>query len=113
SGQPRIKVSPRHPDDEMRAKAMQVDMDYHVGEAHLVEKQPVFAPQGLVYGITGAKVHCLYKTQMRPGRNVGPDGLVGSDPKLKKVVVGAAPPFEPWDIYRMYWTPGARSADDV
>lgn len=113
SGAPKIKVSARHPDGEMRAKAMQCLLDYYVGEDHLVEKQPVFAQQGLVYGITVAKNHWLYQKAKRPGRDVGPDGLVGRDPKLMDVTVRDGPTFEPWDVYRAYWTPGARSADDA
>ena len=53
-------VKPRHPDVELNAKAMQVVMDYYVGEDHLVEKQPIFAQQGLIYGVTVAKNHWLY-----------------------------------------------------
>lgn len=113
SGAPKIKVAPRHPEDDMRAKAMQAILDYYVVEDHLVEKQPVFAQQGLVYGITIAKNHWLYQKAKRPGRDVGADGLVGRDPVLQDVIVRDGPTFEPWDVYRAYWTPGARSADDA
>lgn len=113
SGEPRIKVTPRHPEDELRAKAMQVLLDYYVREDHLVEKQPAFTQQGLVYGITAAKVHWIYDKQQRPGRNVGPDGLVGGYGDLQEEVVRDGPTFEPWDVYRMFWTPGARDVDDA
>src|SRR4029077_2997809 len=41
TGKPRIIVKPRNPDVVLNAKAMQVVMDYYVGEDHLVEKQPL------------------------------------------------------------------------
>jgi len=65
SGQPRIMVKARHPDHERAAKAMQAVMDYFVSEDHLVEKQPAFVLQSLVYGATVAKNHWLYREAMR------------------------------------------------
>lgn len=113
SGQPKITVSPRHPDDEIRAKSMQAALDYYVGEDHLVEKQPAFVQQGLIYGVTVAKVHWLYRKTQRPGRETGPDGVVTGKTTLQDVVVRDGPTFEPWDVYQCYWEPGARSADDA
>ena len=95
SGQPRIKVSPRHPEDELAAKAMQVLLDYYIGEDHFVEKQPAFVQQGLIYGVTVAKAHWVYRES------------------ASGTVIRNGPTFEPWDVYRCGWTPGARDADDA
>src|SRR5262245_43703775 len=97
SGFPRCMVKPRHPDLEQNAKAMQVVMDYFVREDHMVEAQPVFAQQGLVYGATAAKIHWLYRTATHPAE--GP------------VVIRDGPTFEPWNIYDIWWDANARAVD--
>jgi len=98
SGFPRCMVKPRHPDVEANAKAMQIAMDYFVREDHMVEAQPVFAQQGLVYGVTAAKTHWIYKT-----REVN-----GVDAILRD-----GPTFEPWNIYDIWWDANARDVDNA
>lgn len=117
SGQPRIMVKARHPDHERAAKAMQVAMDYFVGEDHLVEKQPAFVLQSLVYGATVAKNHWLYREAMRPVRefanNPFDPNVVMEHVNEQNVVLRDGPSFEPWDIYRCFWEPGARDVDSA
>jgi len=108
SGFPRCMVQPRHPDVELNAKAMQVAMDYFVHEDHMVEAQPVFAQQGLVYGVTAAKVHWLYRTANR-SRNDFDQGIVINE----DVVIRDGPTFEPWNIYDVWWDPNARDVDSA
>src|SRR5262249_60150317 len=69
SGFPRCLITPRTPDDEMGAKAMQKVMDYEIAADHLVEKQPAFVQQGLIYGTTLAKNHWLNKNADRHERD--------------------------------------------
>src|SRR5215831_11863250 len=99
SGFPRCMVKPRHPDLEANAKAMQVVMDYFVREDHMVEAQPVFAQQGLVYGVTAAKTHWLYRTSDHPTQG--------------EVVIRDGPTFEPWNIYDVWWDANARDVDSA
>lgn len=115
TGLPRAIVRPRHPDVILQAKAMQKVLDYHVAEDHLVEKQPLFAQQGLIFGVTAAKNHWAYKTVDRPKRNfqTGQDGVYEGTPTLEKVVVRDGPTFEPWNIYHTFWEPGSRDVDSA
>lgn len=110
TGNPRCQIAPRHPDFEMSAKAMQVILDYHVAEDHLVEKQPIFAQQGLIFGTTIAKVHWLYRTANRFNKQ-----FVGLDVNIKdqEVVLRDGPTFEPWNIYDCWWDPTARDVDSA
>lgn len=94
SGQPRVIVRPRRPQDEIGSTAMQLILDYYVGEDHLVEKQPTFVQQGLIYGVTVAKNTWDYEER---NGNVIRDG----------------PTFTPWNVYFAYWDPDATSADDA
>jgi hypothetical protein len=89
SGKPRAKVLPRHPQDELAAKSMQYVLDYFTAQDHLVEKQPVFTQQALIYGVTVAKNHWLF------------DEGAGVD----------RPTFEPWDITDAWWDPDGRDVD--
>jgi hypothetical protein len=89
SGKPRAKVLPRHPHDELSAKAMQYVLDYFIAKDHMVEKQPVFVQQALIYGVTVAKNHWLYNE------------ATGLD----------RPTFEPWDITDAWWDPDGRDVD--
>ena len=114
TGQPRAMVKPRHPDVELNAKAMQVVMDYYIGEDHLVEKQPVFAQQGLVFGVTVAKNHWVYDARTKNAKSWIDD----SGNRLPMPVVGPVtsiirdgPTFEPWNIYDAWWDPAARDVD--
>jgi hypothetical protein len=115
SGQPRIMVKARHPDHQRAAKAMQSVMDYFVAEDHLVEKQPAFVLQSLVYGATAAKNHWLYREAMRPVREFAHDPLnpeaVMENVTEQNLVMADRPTFEPWDIYKCFWEPGARDVD--
>ena len=110
TGKPRIMVKPRRPEEVIQAKAMQVILDYFVDEDHLVEKQPLFAQQGLIYGVTAAKVHWIYKTRNRTRRvwdELGQKIIADSD------VVRDGPTFEPWSIYDCWWDPSARDVDSA
>ncbi len=115
SGLPRVVVRPRRPQDEVAAKAMQAVLDYHVGEDHFVEKQPTFVQQGLIYGVTCAKVHWLYQTQQKTGRQWIPHpynpGEFTPQMGVQEIIVRDGPTFEPWDIYRCFWDPNARDVD--
>lgn len=117
SGQPRIMVKARHPEAQRAAKAMQAVMDYFVAEDHLVEKQPAFVLQSLVYGATVAKNHWLYREAMRPVREfannpLAPD-VVMEHVNEQSLVLADRPSFEPWDIYKTFWEPGARDVDSA
>ena len=108
TGAPRVIVKPRHPDVELNAKAMQVVMDYYVGEDHLVEKQPWFAQQGLVYGVTVGKNHWLYQSHNRNQRLFMDEaGVPLRTPRISSVdtVIRDGPTFEVWNIYDAWWDP--------
>lgn len=117
SGNPRIMVKPRRPQDELAAKKMQQALDYYVAEDHLVEKQAPFTQQGLIYGVTAAKVHWLYREAMRPVKTYSHNPLDPTTPlenvSMDKLVVRDGPTFEPWNIYDCYWDPGARDVDSA
>lgn len=117
SGQPRIKVTPRTPEDEGGAKAMQVLMDYFIAEDHFTEKQTPFTQQGLIYGLTVAKNHWLYQESLKTSREFTENPFDRSQPGIKiskaQSIIRDGPTFEPWDVYRAYWSPGARDADDA
>lgn len=117
SGQPRIKVDPRNPEDEQGAKVMQILMDYFVAEDHFTEKQTPFTQQGLIYGVTVAKNHWLYQETLKTSREFTDNPFDRTQPGIQitkaRSVVRDGPTFEPWDVYRAYWQPGARSADDA
>lgn len=116
SGQPRIICKPRRPQDELAAKAMQMILDYYIAEDHLVEKQPSFVQQALIYGVTVAKNHWLYREGMRPGRAFDVNPLDPSKPvpraTVERVVFRDGPTFEPWNIYDAFWDPNGRTVDD-
>lgn len=114
AGRPRIRVRPRRPEDARSAKAMQACLNYYVDEDHLVEKQPVFVQQGLIYGVTAAKNHWLYRKSDRQVPDVQVDPLTGVVQRrlvTREVVDRDGPTFEPWDMYDMWWDPAARSVD--
>jgi hypothetical protein len=116
TGAPRVQVRPRHPDVELNAKAMQVVMDYYVGEDHLVEKQPWFAQQGLIYGVTVAKNHWLFRSHSRNTRSwIDDQGNATVRPQVRQVetVVRDGPTMEVWNIYDAWWDPQARDVDNA
>lgn len=116
TGSPRVLVKPRHPDVELNAKAMQVVMDYYVGEDHLVEKQPWFAQQGLIYGVTVAKNHWLYQARTRNQRSwTDETGAMLHVPYVGPVeaIIRDGPTFEVWNIYDAWWDPSARDVDSA
>ena len=117
SGNPRVMVTARHPQDEQASKAMQTLLDYYTAQDHLVEKQPAFVQQGLIYGVTAAKVHWLYREGARPQRTFRYNQLDPTVPveevQLTQVVMQDHPTFEPWNIYHTFWEPGARDIDDA
>jgi hypothetical protein len=118
SGKPRVIVRPRNPEDELAAKAMQELLDYYVDEDHLVEKQPPFVQQALIYGVTAAKNHWLYRERDKPVRSFIPNPFVpDADPFVnvtrERVVERDGPSFEPWDVYDIWWDPDARDVDSA
>lgn len=117
SGKPRIMVKARHPEYELGAKAMQLALDYYVGEDHLVEKQPFFVQQALIFGVTVAKNHWLYKEAARPIRTFHENPNDPTTPlenvSLQNMIVRDGPTFEPWNIYHCFWEPGARDVDSA
>lgn len=114
TGKPRCIVRPRRPEDEESAVAMQAMLDYYVSEDHLVEKQPPFVQQGLIYGVTAAKNHWLYQESNRSIRGWAPnwDGSPMELPARRETIIDRdGPTFEPWDIYDCWWDPDARDVD--
>lgn len=123
-GKPRAKVQPRRPDNASASKSMQTLIDYHVAEDHLAEKQVPITQQALIYGITAAKVHWLYRERAnKPVRYFEKDPLTGdylrerdSGDYIQRVthetvVQRDGPTIEPWDVYQMWWEPNARDVD--
>jgi hypothetical protein len=110
SGFPRCLITPRTPDDEASAKAMQMVMDYEIAKDHLVEKQPVFVQQGLIFGTTIAKNHWKYETTQKTARD-----YTGLFPSIgtKTVILRDGPTFEPWNIYDAWWDSNARDVDSA
>lgn len=106
-GVPRCLVHPRRPDDVIAAKAMQMVLDYYTAEDHLAESEAPFVQQGLIYGVTAAKVHWLY----REGQATTKDEK--GNPTTVEVVKRDGPTFEPWNVYQVYWEPGARDVDSA
>src|SRR5439155_14583043 len=116
SGRPKCLVHPRRPEDEMNAKKMQMAMDYFVVEDHLVEAQPTFVQQGLLYGITVAKNHWVYKEGTRKSRQPQQHPLTGETIMVageERVVERDGPTFEPWNVYDCWWDPNARDVDSA
>ena len=118
SGKPRVIVRPRTPNDIESAKAMQALMDYYIAEDHLVEKQPLFVQQGLIFGVTVAKNHWVYQESTRkmklPTRTlIGPDGKPALIPQTVRYVEKDGPTFEPWSVYDAWWDPDARDVDSA
>jgi hypothetical protein len=116
TGAPRVIVKPRSPDMTLNAKAMQVVLDYYVAEDHMVEAQPLFAQQGLIYGATVAKNHWLYKSATKMQRSWTASITPGLPPQSMTgpvdTVVHDGPHFEVWDIYDSWWDVRSRDVDD-
>lgn len=115
NGRPRAKVLPRGPEDEAAAKAMQAALDYAVQEDHLVEKEPLFVQQALIYGVTAAKNKWVFeKTEKMIRRQViGQDGMPLLITAEEEVVTRDGPTFEPWSVYDIWWDPDARDVDSA
>lgn len=92
-GVPKAKVTPRSPQSELPAKAMEQILGYYADLDHLVEQEAIVVQQGLVYGISPGK-SCWYYREDSSG-NVTDD----------------RPAFEPWDAYGIWWDPTARTVD--
>lgn len=112
---PRADIRPRRPSDAASAPIMQRLLDYHVDADHLDESWPLFVWQGLVYPITVAKVHWLYKETERVGRDFMPNPADPQQPipleRPERLVLRDGPTFEPWSIYDAWWDPNARDVD--
>lgn len=116
SGMPRCLVHPRRKQDIQAAKALQHLFDHYISEDHLVEKQPLFAQQGLLYGATVAKNTWGYADGEKMARTYEPHPQTGElQPVIRKqpVVYRDGPCFEPWDIYQAVWDPNARDVDSA
>lgn len=113
NGRPRAKVLPRGPEDEAAAKAMQAALDYAVREDHLVEKEPLFVQQALIYGVTAAKNRWVVEETERMVRRqvIGPDGFPIVMGGMESVVTRDGPTFDPWNVYDIWWDPDARDVD--
>ena len=114
---PRSEIRPRRPQDAATAPLMQRLLDYHVDEDHLDESWPLFVWQALVYPLSVAKVHWLYKESERVGRDFIPNP---ADPHVpiplerpERLVLRDGPTFEPWNIYDAWWEPMARDVDSA
>lgn len=118
SGKPRVIVRPRTARDVDSAKAMQSLLDYYIAEDHLVEKQPVFVQQGLIFGTTIAKNHWVYqectRTMKMPNYDLlRDDGKPSLVPQKVRYIERDGPTFEPWNIYDAWWDPDARDVDSA
>ena len=115
NGRPRARVLPRGPEDEQAARAMQAALDYAVQEDHLVEKEPLFVQQALIFGVTCAKNRWLVETTERMIRNEVPqaDGSTLLVSGMQEVVTRDGPTFEPWSVYDVWWDPDARDVDSA
>lgn len=114
-GAPAALVKPRRPEDMATAPKMRTVLNYHINEDHLVEKQPVFVQQGLIYGVTVAKNQWAYKEVTAPRRRWLDVPLVGrlSVTENQNVVLRDGPTFEPWNVYETGWEPNARDVDSA
>ena len=110
-GRPRAQVRPRHPANELGAKAMQYVLDYYAQEDGLARKQAPFVQQALITGLTAAKVPWVYRKSDRTIRVFDEQGK----PKTERVSMVAkdGPSFEPWNVYHIYWQPGATSVESA
>lgn len=115
SGEPRVIVTPKGPEDELTAKGMQAVLDYYIRQDHLVERRPVFAQSGLIFGAAAAKNHWLYREGQRMQRKFSPDPLGGiyETQERVKVVTRDGPTFEPLNIYYTFWDANASDVDDA
>ena len=116
-GPPRAVVKPRRPQDTETAPKMQTVFDYHVHEDHFAEKQPLFVQQALIYGITAAKNHWIYKEadRVRPLHMHNPYDAYRpiTFQTNERITLRDGPTFEPWDMYGVSWEPNARDVDSA
>lgn len=106
-GIPKCRVTPRHPDDEIGAKAMQFVLDYFTAESHLSETEAPFVQQAFILGVTGGKVPWTFEEGMMTTRDYK------GKPQTNKVVKRDHPDFQPWNMYHCFWEPGARDVDSA
>jgi hypothetical protein len=88
-------------------------LDYHVNEDHLAEKQPAFTQQGLICGVTLAKIGWEYSEVEMPKREFHPDATGGmlEVEQNERLILRDGPTFETWDVYDAWWDPSVR--DDI
>lgn len=114
NGRPHAKVSARQPQDEASAKAMQAALNYAIQEDHLVEKEPVFVQQALIFGVTAAKNRWVYEKGEQITRvPLETDAGVQYVPVKRNAVLRDGPTFEPWSVYDIWWDPNARDVDEA
>jgi hypothetical protein len=115
NGRPRAKVLPRGPEDEKAARSLQSALDYAVQADHLVEKEPLFVQQALIYGVTAAKNRWIVeKTEKLVRREIiQTDGSRLLVAQQEEVLTRDGPTFEPWSVYDIWWDPDARDVDSA
>jgi hypothetical protein len=115
NGRPRAKVTARRPEDEANAKAMQAALDYAIREDHLVEKEPLFVQQALIFGVTAAKNRWVVERTEALSKQpvVAEDGRVQYVTMKEQVVSRDGPTFEVWNVYDVWWDPDARDVDEA
>jgi hypothetical protein len=117
-GVPKAKVTPRHPDSEASAKAMEQLLGYYADLDHIAEHEPIICQQALIYGISPTKTCWYYREQEQSsyGAVIDPEtGLhTGTwEPRKGRVVTDDRPSVEPWDAYSIWWDPVARDVDSA
>src|SRR6266540_3984026 len=114
-GVPKAKVRPKREQDVASAEAMEGALGHHVAVDHFGEKQSPFAQQSLIYGVTAAKNHYLFRDRTIQRREwyENPYGPPIPIEVEERVTLRDGPTFEPWDVYDVWWEPNARDVDSA
>jgi hypothetical protein len=112
-GVPQARCTPRRPQDEDAAKAMEQILGYYTDLDHLAESEPTIVQQALVYGVSPAKNVWLYREKdVVRGWNPQAEGGKGRwEPGTVRVVQDDRPTLIPWDAYDCWWEPLAPDPD--
>ena len=108
-GTPKPVCTPRRPDSEHAAKAMEQILGYYADLDHLAETEPVIVQQALVYGVSPAKNVWRY-TEKDVIRGYNPD-TNRWEPGTVRIVQDDRPSLIPWDVYDCWWEPLAPDPD--
>lgn len=110
-GAPKALCTPRNPNHEGAAKAMEQILAYYGDLDHLAEHEPLIVQQALVYGVSPAKTAWLYRENTMPR---GWDPVARRwNPGMVSVVADDRPTMIPWDAYDCWWEPLARDPDNA